>query len=496
MRVVLVLDRRLTRAWHADLIASLEQRPGTVVAVRWSDGTDAEYLGDVERLFRVERCLHRLPPGPGRRIDSSALETWASDAHLDPDVVIDLSGKPPAAHENRLYLTFDGELGETGLLAALLGGNVPTVEIVDAASGTVVAAGSPGSDIPSVAAAAFDDILATTVLIIAAALDRRVTTSARPVESAVLTRRAVRRHLARSVARAAVHRLYRLLYRAPHWRVGWRVVDGPDVIDLLGHPESGWHELPDDGYHFYADPFPVVRGDSAHLFVEDFDHRVGRGVISVVPFTRAGPVGTPQPVLEHNVHLSYPFVLEDDGNWWMIPETSQAGTIELYRADPFPTGWRLEAVLVEGVQASDATVFRHHDRWWMTATVRTGGSHSDALHLWSAPSLVGPWRPHDRNPVLIDISAARPAGYVVSRGGRLIRPSQDGRSGYGAALTLAEITQLDDAGFAQRVLARVTPDAPWTGNRLHTLNRSGWLECIDGSALSPRFKGLPHRRHE
>jgi len=35
----------------------------------------------------------------------------------------------------------------------------------------------------------------------------------------------------------------------------------------------------------------------------------------------------------------------------------------------------------------------------MMATVREyAGSHSDALHLWSAPKLQGPWTPHRRNP--------------------------------------------------------------------------------------------------
>ena len=33
------------------------------------------------------------------------------------------------------------------------------------------------------------------------------------------------------------------------------------------------------------------------------------------------------------------------------------------------------------------------------ATVQDGGgSYSDALHVWSAPDLRGPWTPHRRNP--------------------------------------------------------------------------------------------------
>jgi hypothetical protein len=271
-------------------------------------------------------------------------------------------------------------------------------------------------------------------------------------------------------------------------------VDGPGLIDNPLDPASTWQVLPDDGRRFYADPFPYTHGDESMIFVEDFEHRLGRGVISVVRFDERGPIGSPVPVLRHDVHLSYPFVFEHQGEIWMIPETSGAGTVELYRAVQFPHRWLRERTLVSGAAVSDATLFRHESRWWMIGTVRDGGSFSDALHCWYADDLTGPWRPHARNPVLVDISSARPAGRVVpTPGGVLLRPAQDCRTGYGAALTIAEITHLDPETFDQRVTASLRPGTWWPGRRLHTLNRSGRLECIDGSAMSPRFR-LPRGR--
>jgi hypothetical protein len=124
----------------------------------------------------------------------------------------------------------------------------------------------------------------------------------------------------------------------------------------------------------------------------------------------------------------------------------------------------------------------------MLATVRgETGSYSDVLHAWSADQPAGPWRPHRRNPLLVDIASARPAGHVVCRGGNLIRPVQDCRDGYGAALGLARITRLDDDGFAQSVDTVLRPGPAWPGRRLHTLNRTGRLECIDGSKSLRKF---------
>jgi hypothetical protein len=171
----------------------------------------------------------------------------------------------------------------------------------------------------------------------------------------------------------------------------------------------------------------------------------------------------------------------------MVPESSANETIDLYRGTSFPDGWIKEGTLVTGIVASDATLFEHAGRWWMLATVRDdGGAYSDALYIWSAPELIGPWVPHRRNPLLVDIASARPAGRVIRRAGRLIRPFQDCRDGYGKALGLAEITRLDDEEFTQRVETILKPGPTWPGRRLHTLNRAGRLECIDGSRVVRR----------
>jgi hypothetical protein len=193
-------------------------------------------------------------------------------------------------------------------------------------------------------------------------------------------------------------------------------------------------------------------------------------------------------VLDPGCHSSYPFVFAYRGEMWMVPETCAVATVDLYRASRFPDRWVKEATLLSDIVASDATLFEHGGCWWMLATVRgETGCYSDVLHAWSADQPGGPWRAHKRNPLLIDIASARPAGHVVRRGGNLIRPVQNCRDGYGTALGLARITRLDDEGFDQSVDTILRPGPSWPGRRLHTLNRAGRLECIDGSKSLRRF---------
>jgi hypothetical protein len=65
--------------------------------------------------------------------------------------------------------------------------------------------------------------------------------------------------------------------------------------------------------------------------------------------------------------------------------------------------------------------------------------------------------------------------------------TQDCSRTYGGALGLAEIRRLDADGFEQHVEAVLQPGLSWPGHRLHTLNRAGRLECIDGSRLAPKL---------
>lgn len=489
----------------------------------------------MDRLLSFERMIN-AGSGLSRKVGRAPFAAWAPAADAtgshDRQVVLDLTDAPHSGDEHHWSLRFDGQPGEAAGFAALRSGGSPEVTIIDGA-GRVIVRGIPGSETPGALAAAFDDLLSGCITLIIKALtglgSDEVSTSGatesvavrQGAAAAMITRSstartagtspeapapegdhpggngdgALIRHVVRTAGHTALHKAYRTLYRAPHWRVGWRWADGPGLLDDPEHPPTGWTDMPDDGLHFYADPFPYEYDGRHFLFVEDFEHRHGRGVISVTEFDENGPIHRPAVALTHDVHLSYPFVVADQGEVWMIPETSGAGTVELYRATGFPYSWTRERVLLSGLEASDATVFRHQDRWWITATVRDGGSFSDALHLWSADQLTGPWRPHPQNPVLVDISAARPAGRVEMitgpDGDRLIRPVQDGRTGYGAGLAIAEITALDEDRFEQNVLARLSPGSWWPGRRIHTINRSGRLECIDGSAFSPRFRRRP-----
>lgn len=502
MHVRVRLDGAKPRRWHTALLRRISEIPGLgAVSIDDAPGTGA-WPPTADLLFRLEALVHRLPRHGSEPVSPSELDPWRG-AETAPDLVIDLCGDIPAGPAT-WHLAYDGGPGEAALLASLLTGGVPRLTLVE--DGLIRAAGRLGADYPGIVLASFEDALSRTVTLVAASLRDRIAGRGRAADGhsgsvadqVALTVPRLGVRAGRMLAGALVHRLYRLCYNAPHWRCGWRRLAGPDLIALGRHPDTGWTVLPDDGRRFYADPFPIAVAGTTHLFVEDYPHATGKAIISAVRFGPDGPQGTPVPVLEAAHHLSYPFVFEREGSVWMVPESSAAGTVDLYRATRFPGGWVKEATLLSGVVASDATLVAHGGRWWMFATVRDAGldappgagSFHDALHLWSAPDFRGPYTPHPAHPVLVDPSLARPAGRIVSRGGHLIRPIQDCATGYGRALVLARIDRLDPEGFAQTVIGRIEPGPAWPGNRLHTVNAGGGIECIDGAGRAPRYRAL------
>jgi hypothetical protein len=194
-------------------------------------------------------------------------------------------------------------------------------------------------------------------------------------------------------------------------------------------------------------------------------------------------------VLERPYHLSYPFLVQEAGELYLIPESAQSGAVELYRCVDFPLRWRLEKVLIGGVRLVDATLHRAADRWWMFANAAAPGSRvfDDELHLYSAASLAGEWRPHPANPVKSDARSARPAGRLYSQDGALYRPAQICVPLYGAGISLNRVLRLGASEYAERQVSRILPATGRGILGIHTVNRAGDLTVVDAFTRRLRF---------
>ncbi|MBN9306540.1 MAG: hypothetical protein BGO82_13035 [Devosia sp. 67-54] len=467
-----IIVPRPARRWHAILADRLAAAGHDLAII---PAAAAGWPATTRAVLALERrLLHRGAL-------SAAVDLPARSRPGAADLAVDLTGTA-AATAPTLRLAFDGTVDDAAVPAALAGGRLPEIDIVLDGRGFGHAA--PMVDNRVVMAAGADDVFARAITLAVAAVarygagDRATAPLAAPPDSGAFALR----YLGSALPRLAREALRRRRYRFAHWRVGYRLLDGPGVAET-GALGAGWSVLPDDGSRFFADPFPVEHDGRRYIFVEDYPHTTRKAVISVSALDDHGVAGPPVPVLEAPHHLSYPQIFARDGSLWMLPEGSGGGGLTLYRAERFPDRWTPAATLLGG-EISDATLVEHDGALWLFATDRDGGlgSTSDTLVVYRAPTLLGPWTPHRRNPIRIDRRRARPGGGVIRHGSELLLPVQDGTDGYGAGLGLSRIVRLD---ADEVVLGEPRPvsgagDFPYP--QIHTLNRAGRLEVIDGIA--------------
>ena len=121
--------------------------------------------------------------------------------------------------------------------------------------------------------------------------------------------------------------------------------------------------------------------------------------------------------LDEPYHLSYPYVFEWQGSYYMIPETFETNSVLLYRANDFPIGWEFVSTLASGRPYLDPSPFYYNNAWWMFV----GEGYSE-LYLFYSDALAGPWIEHPLNPLVSgNPNVARPGGRVLQFDDRLFR---------------------------------------------------------------------------
>ena len=265
--------------------------------------------------------------------------------------------------------------------------------------------------------------------------------------------------LARCSCRIFKHILKRRLTR-DQWQLIVR--DGP----LDGRRLSDFNSVaPPNNKSFWADPFLTARDGATWIFFEDLTFSQNRGLISCVRLIEDSFYSF-QTVLDRPYHLSYPFLFEHGGDLYMLPETRQNGTVELWKCVEFPGKWELTRTIFENISAVDGTILEHDGRWWLFTNIdRSGlgranrGVDYDELFIYHTDDPInGTWQPHAANPIVTDARWGRMGGaFMRTSSGRLLRCAQIGGLEYGSGLAFLEVKRLSESAFEERPVESVYP---------------------------------------
>ncbi len=264
-----------------------------------------------------------------------------------------------------------------------------------------------------------------------------------------------------------------------------------DINNPSSSSFSSFKEIIPPKDRFWADPHIVQADDKYYIFIEELINKKRKAHLSVIEMDRNGNYKEPVQILFKDYHLSYPFVFECDDTYYMIPETSENRTIELYECVNFPFEWKFRMNLMENIIAVDTTLLYYQEKWWLfTGITENEGTYPLVeLFLFSSVELFSKdWTPHPLNPIISDVKKARPAGKIFIDNGIIFRPSQDYSNLFTWGFGINEILRLSETDYMEKEVAKINPDWNKKIEFIHTFAQAGSLTMID--ACQKKWKGF------
>jgi len=241
---------------------------------------------------------------------------------------------------------------------------------------------------------------------------------------------------------------------------------------------------------FWADPHVIFKDDKYYIFIEELMYKTAKGHISLIIMDKKGNYTGSSKIINKKYHLSYPFVFEFEEKHYMIPETSENRTIELYECVDFPKKWKFFMNLMKDIYAIDTTLFFYKNKWWLFTNIieNQGACPDDELFLFYSNNLFSKkWVSHPLNPIVTDVKCARQAGKIFTRNGKIYRPSQNNVKSYGSAININQISILHETNYQERKISSIEPNWDNKIRGAHTFNCEENLTIIDGYMRRLKF---------
>jgi len=115
-------------------------------------------------------------------------------------------------------------------------------------------------------------------------------------------------------------------------------------------------ELPSKAY-WMADPFLFEYEGENYLFFERFDRKRKKGELAYSPIYDDLHIGPEKVIISRPYHLSFPNIFSYNGEIYIIPESSENKTLEIYKAIEFPNKWELYRVIMADIAAVDTIIY-------------------------------------------------------------------------------------------------------------------------------------------
>lgn len=205
-----------------------------------------------------------------------------------------------------------------------------------------------------------------------------------------------------------------------------------------------------------ADPFLFVKDDTLFLFFED-KKMFHNGVIAMIKTSDLIHWTEPVIVLSEICHLSYPWVFEENGHIYMVPETCGLKEIRLYEANDALDSFKYVKTIMKddmnytsGFSFSDTSIYKKDGYYFLMTTINDG--KKNILKLYFSDKLDRDYVEHSMSPICIDNRYGRNAGSLIEYKEQLYRVAQNCEKRYGDNINLLMVQKLTTTSYKESVL--------------------------------------------
>ena len=199
-----------------------------------------------------------------------------------------------------------------------------------------------------------------------------------------------------------------------------------------------------------ADPFLFVYNSRLFLFYEEMLLGRGLGFIKMVSTTDLKHWTKPVTIThDEKCHFSYPFVFEEGGEIYMMPETGCDHNIRLYKAvnDDLTRFELYKVILARDKEPenlhfdfADSSLYKKGNTYYLFTSYCDDKTYY--LELYTSSSFDGDYKLHPESPICVSNKYGRCAGSLIEADGKLYRPTQDCEIVYGGQVHIMEIDEL------------------------------------------------------
>ena len=236
---------------------------------------------------------------------------------------------------------------------------------------------------------------------------------------------------------------------------------------------------------FWADPFIFSYENESFVFFENYNYKTKKGKISCGKVQGQKLIDITD-VLDLPYHLSYPYIFEENGDIFLMPESSENNRLEIYKSVSFPNKWEIYSSAFDGEKIIDATFYNdNNNQKWLFVNKQADleTSPDSDLFIYKVNSLkLKNLEPHLQNPVIINSKKARNGGAIFKYKNETYRPSQANIDGvYGRALNINKIEKLTINEYIEKDVAIIYPNFYKGLVSMHHLHQVDGLFVIDAA---------------